>query len=147
MAITGPIYWNGTTFPSQSGDPVAITYTEFSECCCPCVACSGEQLSATVLVDVGCSGDCEAAGVYTYTSFAVDGFIGCTWLWEKGDWDMTLTYVNSTGLWSFALSDGLDDFTSANQAITCVDGTVTGTASADDAGEFCFGCEATAIFG
>ena len=31
--ITGPIYWNGNKFPSQAGNPVAISIDEIRECC------------------------------------------------------------------------------------------------------------------
>ena len=76
MAITGPIYWNGTTFPSQSGDPVAITQTEFEDCCCGPCDCPGE-FAITVTSNCG-SGDCYVGTGWEFDVFSEDT-AACVW--------------------------------------------------------------------
>jgi len=37
--ITGPLYWNGKTFPTQDGKPVAISEDDYKNCCCQHYKC------------------------------------------------------------------------------------------------------------
>ena len=149
MAITGPIYWNGTTFPSQSGDPVAITQTEFEDCCCeedPCTDCAGEQPDATVTLDVDCPGACEAAGVYTWTFYRSYGAEDCYWEWEKGGW--TLQVSNTSGTWGAFIQGPSSFFSTLFSPLPCVSGALTATRSVPGSGsDDCGDCTATITFG
>ena len=144
MAITGPIYWNGTTFPSQSGDPVAITQTEFEDCCCdPPYDCTTEACypvsNAIISGGANCTGDCDiselpAGGLGGFSSST------CEWVWSGQNASFTREYVlkiNAFGSplqWfaSFKIydTDGfaqLCQWSGSIDPCTCVDGDLTGS--------------------
>ena len=128
----------------------AIAFHE--DCCCggePCTDCAGTQPSATVTLNGGCGGACDAAGVYTYVDFE-DLVNICGWKWEKGDWELFAIYDKNSESWELVVADLSNTFQgSLGEPLSCVSGEITGTASAPDvvgSGD-CDSCTATAIFG
>ena len=129
MAITGPIYWNGTTFPSQSGDPVAITQTEFEDCCCeegdPCTDCSGVQPSATVSFGSCTPSPTAPSGAYAFLSFSTLGPSACQWIWVADSiYSIYVTYNTTQARYTIKLGNY---FGQTFGDLYCANGSITGT--------------------
>jgi hypothetical protein len=152
MAFTGPIYWNGTTFPTQDGDPVHITEGQFEYICCgddaPCSTCAGSQPDVTVVMDPVCGGSCLYAGVYEYDKFTTFGSV-CRWFWKNGDATLTASFSGLTEEWEIQVARAQVDLLEGTVDLYCKCGNVTGTVSTTDSpgtGD-CASCTVTMIFG
>jgi hypothetical protein len=137
MAITGPIYWNGTTFPSQGGDPVEISEAEFEDCCCdPCEDCNGTQPSPIVTGDP-CVPSSVTDTTYLYISYGWSS-AQCTWLWRNDDYDLRVVHVHATSEYQVRI-DGQGGapgtYVEDDADLSCLSGITTGSATLVDASD------------
>ena len=132
MTITGPIYWDGASFPMQGGEPVAISETEFEDCCCdsdtPCTDCSGTQPAPTVTADA-CAQDEITDTAYVYSSFTPTS---CYWRWNNDDYQLRVYYVAATSQYNVYIGLRTSTFGrwfDLDAPLSCVDGNIEGTAT------------------